>query len=57
MGERKLVKETTTRAYAGEKPPVGRFEEMEKEMDAYAQTARARAVERMSEGRRGKDRK
>ena len=57
MGERKLVKETTTRAFTGEKPPVERFKEMEKEMDTYAQTARARAVERMREGRRGKDRK
>jgi hypothetical protein len=57
MGERKLVKETTTRAYAGNKPPVKDFEDMEKEMDAFAKTARARAVERTLEGRRGKDRK
>ena len=57
MGERKLVKETTTRAFTGKKPPVGLFKGMEKEMEDYAKTARARAVERMSEGRRGKERK
>ena len=55
MGERKLVKETTTRAFVGPKPPVGRFKEMEKEMDAFAQNALAKA--KASEGRRGKDRK
>ena len=55
MGERKLVKETITRAYAGDKPPVKDFEDMEKEMDAFAKAALAKA--KASEGRRGKDRK
>ena len=55
MGERKLVKETTTRAYTGPKPPVGRFKEMEKEMDAFAQNARAKV--KAGAGRRGKERK
>ena len=55
MGERKLVKETTTRAYTGEKPSVEDFKEMEKEMDTYARNALAKA--KASEGRRGKDRK
>ena len=55
--ERKLVGEATTRAFTGGKPPVGDFEEMEKEMDTYAEKARARAVERMRQGRRGKERK
>ena len=57
MGERKLVKETTTHAYTGPKPTVEQFKKGDEEMLDYAQKARARAVERMREGRRGKDRK
>ena len=57
MGKRKLVGETTTHVFAGPKPTVRQIKKGDEKMLDYAEEARARAVERMLEGRRGKGRK
>tara|TARA_R110000787_G_scaffold20369_2_gene60620 strand:- start:952 stop:1176 length:225 start_codon:yes stop_codon:yes gene_type:complete len=49
MGERKLVKERTTRAYTGTRPSEKQWEKVETGMDDFAAAARRRALARRAE--------